>query len=151
MLIPWLHTGLLMYTGLPHKTGWKIFIWLWCIAGLSASLCAQVYTCSQCDQSEITGTPSPRYGTAGPSQTLPSLVDRSLQKPTSMLLGKWELPLTWHLSVHVTGTTLEHGPATESLHFSTKNSIWKCFPPFFSGDLSKDLDGWFLCVYHNNL
>lgn len=40
-----------------------------------------------------------------------------------MLLGKWELPLTWHLSVHVIGTTLEYGLATEFLHFRTKKSI----------------------------
>lgn len=82
-------------------------------------------------QSEVTETPWPRHSTDLSSQTLPSLVDRSLQKPISMLLGKWELPLTWYLSLHVTGTTLEYGPATEFLHFSTKKSIGKCFPPFF--------------------
>lgn len=39
-----------------------------------------------------------------------------------MLLGEWEHPLTWHLSAHVTGTTVEYGPATDFLHFSTKKS-----------------------------
>lgn len=121
-----------MVTHRPASQNWMENVTSDCsVLQISASLCAQACTCSKYYQSEITGIPWPRHGTVASSQTVPSLVNRSLQKPTSMLLGKWQLPLTWYLKVHVTGTTVEYGPATEFLHFSTRKSIGKRSPHFF--------------------